>query len=293
MKIEALRRTNRLFDLSVLGKDGALGVIEDALVGLDHWVLRYLVMRTEVSGRRVLLSPLLLGGLESATGRLEVALFSEEVEAIPPADPVKPVTRRQELEYNRYFCIPDYWVDGNLWGAEETAAKLASRLRRQQLRRQQREPGGPAAGSEKARSTAVDAPKHDALKYGASRPETGGGPSRRGEESLLLRASALYEFEARCGDRGVGTVQDLMFEAETLSIRYLVLELDRGLLRRGKKILLPLLWVSEIRRQEKQLPLRLPAQALLDAPDYSPGEPITRAYEKNLILHYNSLEYKL
>jgi hypothetical protein len=275
MKIEALRRTNRLLDISVLGKDGALGVIEDALLDLDHWALRYLVMRTEASGRQVLLSPLLLGGLESPADRLEVALFSEEVEAMPPADPSKAVTRKQELEYNRYFCIPDYWVDGNLWGAEDTVSKLASRLRRQQP-----EPDGSRPGGEKARNTPVDAPKHD-------------GEAGQGDESLLLRIGKLCAFEARCGDHVVGTVQDLLFEVETLSIRYLILELDRGLLRRDKRVLLPLLWVAEVRRQQEELPLRLPAQALLEAPEYSPGEPITRAYEKNLILHYNSLEYKL
>jgi len=252
MKIEALRRLNRLNELPVMGKEGQLGVVEDALLGLDHWVVRYLVMRARASGRLVLLSPLLLTSrLESAADSLRLPLFAEEVEAIPPLDPRKPVSRSQELEYNLYFCIPDYWAGGGLWGHEETAVALAARLRRDQ------EEGEAAA------------------------------------RSRLLRVGELYGYEVRSGARDVGRVQDLLFEAGSLSIRYAVLELDRGPLRPDKRVLLPPLWVEAADREGSSLSVRLPAEALTEAPEHRPGEPITRAYEENLLLHYNSLEYEV
>jgi hypothetical protein len=112
MKIETVRRLNHIKALPVIGKEGQLGELRDAFFDLDAWVIRYLVMVARSNGREVLLSPLLFGDLDDSTDRLILSLFDEEIEAIPPLDLGRPVSREQELAYDLYFCIPDYWVDG-------------------------------------------------------------------------------------------------------------------------------------------------------------------------------------
>jgi len=268
MKIEALRRLNRLNSVPVLGKEGQLGELQDAFFDLDGWVVRYLVMIARSNGREVLLSPLLVRELDAPGDRLLLPLFDEEVEAIPLMDLGKPVSRRQELAYNRYFCIPDYWVDGAAWGSDETPTELASRLR-----------------SEHSESLAL----LEDLR--ASSSAAGPGRQEEGEElvgSRLVRVRELYDFEARCGAVAVGRPRDLLFDIETLSIRYLVLELDPVTMHTGKKLLLPPQLVAGVDRAARQLVTRLPREALAEAPEYKPGEPVSHAYEKALMLHYDS-----
>ena len=109
----------------------------------------------------------------------------------------------------------------------------------------------------------------------------------------MIRARELYGYEAHSGDQLVGRPVDLMFDIEDLSIRYLILDLTPGRQEESKKLLLPLPWILRVEREAGRLLLRLPAEAVAHAPEYRPGEPITHAYEKNLVLHYNSLEHKV
>jgi hypothetical protein len=273
MKIETVRRLNHIKALPVIGKEGQLGELRDAFFDLDAWVIRYLVMVARSNGREVLLSPLLFGDLDDSTDRLILSLFDEEIEAIPPLDLGRPVSREQELAYDLYFCIPDYWVDGAAWGTERTPSRFASRLRSSHSQA--------AAVIEDLRGSPAVSQEPPPVPHAAGRAED---PA----QSRLLRGCELYELQARCENVRAGRPVDLLFDPETLAIRYLVLELSPETMHTEKKLLLPQPLIAGVSREARRLEIRLRPEVLAGAPEYKPGEPVTRAYEKNLRQHYGA-----
>ncbi len=125
-----IRSLTALKDATIEGKEGELGSVLDACFDREQWVIRYLIMTTDnwLAGRHVLVSPLLLRGVDWEEGTVNLPLYREEIEAIPEVDPGAPVTRRQEKHYNRYFCLPDYWKGQGIWGEERSPAELAAWL---------------------------------------------------------------------------------------------------------------------------------------------------------------------
>ena len=83
-----LRSLNTLLGSSLQARDGEIGRVRDVLFHDRSWLVRYLVVDTEtwLSGRRVLLSPVIAHppGLE---GRMwKVALTREQVQNSPGID---------------------------------------------------------------------------------------------------------------------------------------------------------------------------------------------------------------
>jgi hypothetical protein len=114
--------------------------------------------------------------------------------------------------------------------------------------------------------------------------------SNGGGDSFLLSASHVQQYALECSDGEVGVVGDFLWNPQSFAIRYLVIDIGR--LLSGKSILLSPLWITELDREAEKISVELPKNAMQEAPAYERGEPITPAYEKNLMSHYNALEYK-
>ena len=118
-------------------------------------------------------------------------------------------------------------------------------------------------------------------------------PRSRGdgeEESYLLRGSELQDYSIQSPSGTAGSVDDFLWNPETYAIRFLVIEVG-GLLS-SKKTLLSPLWITRLDREGKKLRVELPKEAIEKAPAYQTGEPLTPAYERNLMSHYNDLAFK-
>ena len=107
---------------------------------------------------------------------------------------------------------------------------------------------------------------------------------------MKLSASHVQQYTVECPDGQVGAVSDFLWNPQSYAIRYLVVDIGR--LLSGKSILLSPLWITGLDREAEEISVELPRNALQEAPAYERGEPITPAYEKNLMSHYNTLEYK-
>jgi hypothetical protein len=110
------------------------------------------------------------------------------------------------------------------------------------------------------------------------------------EESYLLRGSELQDYNIQSPRGTAGSVEDFLWDPETYAIRFLVIHIG-GLLS-SKKTLLSPLWITRFDREGKKLQVELPKEAIEKAPAYQMGEPLTPAYERNLISHYNGLAFK-
>jgi hypothetical protein len=251
MRIRSFRSFSALKGLTVVDRDGEAGTIQDAYFDNLRWVIRYLLLDHRISGKSVLISPLIIDDIHWPQHRIWLRLYDEELEAVPAVDTAKPITREQEETYNEYFFIPDYWEGDSLWGENQTPGEFGTWLRSQQ-----------------------------------HKSDTDGGG-----ESYLLSASDVQQYDLETPQGTAGTVGDFLWTPETFAIRYLVV--DIGTLAAGrKKVLLSPLWIKDLDRHLKKFFVDLPKTALEESPLYQMGEPITPAYEKNLMSHYNALEYK-
>jgi hypothetical protein len=110
------------------------------------------------------------------------------------------------------------------------------------------------------------------------------------EKSYLLSGSEMKEYSLQCPQGTIGGVEDFLWNLDNFAIRFLMI--DVGGFLSPKKTLLSPLWVTSVNRGEQELGVELPKDAIENAPAYEAGEPLTPAYERNLMSHYNDLQYK-
>ena len=115
-----LRAVNDLKGCSIGATDGSIGEIDDLYFDDQHWTVRYLVVDTSgwLTGRRVLVSPWSVRGINLSDKTLAVNLTRQQVESSPSVDTEQPVDRRYEMEYSRYYGYPYYWTGPYAWGPE-------------------------------------------------------------------------------------------------------------------------------------------------------------------------------
>ena len=75
-------------------------------------------------GRKVLISPMMLGEPDWATRRFQVELTRQQVENSPPLEIDTPVSRQYEILYSRFFGTASYWGGANLWGSHPSPSLL-------------------------------------------------------------------------------------------------------------------------------------------------------------------------
>lgn len=93
-------------------RDGFIGHVSDALVDLDDFVVRYLVVDTRnfLPGRQVLISPDWVSSFGWADKEVRVDVTREEVKAAPEFTPDMTVTRDFEHMMHRHYGRTPYFL---------------------------------------------------------------------------------------------------------------------------------------------------------------------------------------
>lgn len=114
--LHVLRRIQALKSLALHAKDGDMGEFREVYFDDSSWKVRYLVVETShwLIGRRILLTPEVLGSIHEEKWTLQVELTREQIEASPSMDMIKPISRQQEEEYHRHYSWLSYWRSGLL-----------------------------------------------------------------------------------------------------------------------------------------------------------------------------------
>ncbi|MFT3870678.1 MAG: PRC-barrel domain-containing protein [Nibricoccus sp.] len=86
-------------------------MVRDVFFDDEHWMVRYFVVNTSswLVGRKVLILPHSLRGIDNFNRTLAVDLTREQIKKSPDIDTHQPMSRAQELRYHRYFGFPIYW----------------------------------------------------------------------------------------------------------------------------------------------------------------------------------------
>ncbi len=121
-----LRNASAVSNYVLLARDGEIGRCKDFLFDDKKWAIRYMVADTGkwLPGRKVLISPMMLGEPDWATRRFQVELTRQQVENSPPLEIDAPVSRQYEILYSQFFGTASYWDGKNLWGSHPSPALL-------------------------------------------------------------------------------------------------------------------------------------------------------------------------
>ena len=96
-----------------------------------------------------------------------------------------------------------------------------------------------------------------------------------------------YEIHAVDGE--IGHVEDFIFDDETWTIRYLIIDTRKWW--QGKHVLISPRWIERISLSESKVIVNLSRETIMQAPEYSEESLFTREYETVLHQHYNRRGY--
>ncbi len=121
-----LRNVKAVINYVLLAQDGEIGRCNDFLFDDEKWTVRYMVADTRkwLPGRKVLISPLMLGEVDWAARQIQVELTRRQIENSPPLEIDAPVSRQYEIIYGQFFDTASYWGGGNLWGRHPSPSLL-------------------------------------------------------------------------------------------------------------------------------------------------------------------------
>lgn len=231
---------------SVAATDGELGHVDDMYFDDQKWAIRYVVIDTGgwLNGRKVLVSPAAVAAIVvGATGKpkLSVDLTREQIQNSPSIDTAKPVSRQNEIEFNRYYDYPYYWTGPYLWGYTVLPAFFESKPfedpERQELR---------------ARMEAEQARADPALR---STVEIGG-------------------YKVRTADGATGHVDDLLFDPASWKIE--LIAVDTRDWWPSKHVLIAPSRISSVDWTTSSIIVNVTRQQLDESPEYEPGKSTVR-----------------
>jgi hypothetical protein len=103
-----LQSVRDLAGYRIQAADGEAGRVADFLAQTDGWGIRYLVVETRkwLPGRKVLISPAWVTGMDGPERLLRVALKREEILSSAKFDPSAPVNRESEVQLYDYYGRP-------------------------------------------------------------------------------------------------------------------------------------------------------------------------------------------
>ena len=237
----------------ILAVDGDIGKLDDFYFDDQSWSIRYAVVNTGhwLLGRRVLLSPAVLGDADEEEKELSVGLAREQIENSPPVYSDRPVSQQEEIELQRYFGWPAYW--GTDAGFAAPAGLWAL----------------PAAP----------------LGAAAEKPE----PRQREGNPHLRSVREVEGYHIHGSDGEIGHVEDFIVDDEQWVVRYGLVNTRNWW--PGKKVIVAISWIGKVDWAERAVSVDLCREEIRNSPEFDLSRPVNREYERKLYEHYRRPGY--
>lgn len=236
-------------------QDGQIGKVSDAYFDDVEWACRYVVVKTGswLNQREVLLTPHAVDRIDWGQAAIDVALTRQQIQRSPPLDADKPVSRQNEIDYFDYYGYPYYWAGPHVWGPYPTAMPLSSKS---------------AEALDSVAKVEIERREREREKF---------DPHLRSANEV-----AGYKLEAR--DDSVGAVEDLLFDEQDWTIRFLVVDTRKWL--PGRHVVVPVGCVDRISWDERAVFVELSRDDVRNSPEYHPDAQLTPEHEAVLYAHY-------
>ena len=245
-----LRSINSLNRYTIHATDDDIGHVHDFYFDDESWAICYLVADTGtwLPGRKVLISPAVLGRPNWKSEKFPVGLTKDQVKNSPDIDRIKPASRQQEVQLHKYYDWPPYWsptrqVTSEYLHTTRSQTGIPSRLL-QELEMVEHHP-----------------------------PET-----------TLRSAKEVMGYHIQASDGEIGHVEDFMADESNWIIRYMVVDTRNWL--PGRKVLVPPERIETVAWDEKKVFVNMSQVDIENSPEYDPSGSIERHYERRLYDHY-------
>jgi len=106
---------------------------------------------------------------------------------------------------------------------------------------------------------------------------------------MLIEASDLKGFKITATDGSIGTVTDFLFDDESWTLRWIVVETGTWL--SGRKVLLPVSVLGHPDIDARSFPVRLTMAKVKDSPAIDTNEPVSRQHEERMYGYYSMSPY--
>jgi uncharacterized protein YrrD len=245
------RSINSLTGFSMGAVDGEIGEVKAFYFDDHSWIIRYLVVETGswLAGRKVLISPFALTGVDMENETFPVNLTREQIKNSPDVDTEMTVSRQEELNlYNHYGWPYDNVTGMGFYGGWGFAGMIDARV-----------------------------PLEDqiAIQNMQEHPEDANLRSNKEVKGYTIHAV----------DGEIGDVEDFIIDDESWVIHFIVV--DTGKWLPGKKVLISPKWISEIKWATSEVFVAHTIDAVKNSPEYDPEAALQEVYETTLNEHYN------
>ena len=246
-------KTSDIEGLSLHATDGDIGHMEDFYFDDHNWTVRYLVVNTGnwLLGRRVLISPVVVGDIKINEKKVYVSLSRKKIEESPDIDTNQTVSRLMEQEFYNYYGWPYYWDGSSVWGPGMYPSSLLAVEK-------QEESEPPDLKSEE-------------------------------KETHLRSIKEVHGYMIQAENGHIGHVEDFLVHEKTWTIQYIVVDTRNWL--PGKKVLVAPDWIEEVSWAASQVKVDLTREKIKQAPEYDVSKPLTRELENKLYEYYSKEKY--
>ena len=237
-------------------RNGEIGTVKDFYFDEEQWVVRYLVVKTGsfLSRKRVLIGTAAIRKPDWEKETFPVELTKKEVENAPDTDLDKPLSRQYEETLHKYYGWVPYWPPRTFYGYvpyEDEHTVAVGEEDEPELEEKRKETAKEASGF-----------KHPHLRS----------------------FNEIEGYELHAEDGQIGHAEDLVIDAPSFSVRYLVVDTRTWL--PGKKVLIAPEWIKHICWAEEQVKLAMTMEKVKNSPEYDQGKDITREFEEKMYAYY-------
>jgi hypothetical protein len=106
---------------------------------------------------------------------------------------------------------------------------------------------------------------------------------------MLLSIKGLSDYKIEATDGNIGHVYSFLFDDQSWTVRYLVV--DTGIWLPGKRVIIPPSVLGKPEGRAKIFPVELTKNQIEDSPDIDADKPVSRQQEIKLHKHYNWIPY--
>ncbi len=227
-----LQSIKQLYGDKLGASDGEIGHVKDFYFDDESWVVRYVVADTGswLTGRLVLISPYAFGNPHEAGKVLAVNLTRKQIENSPSIEAHKPVSRKYEEDYYRYYGFPCYWQGDGLWGISSfpIMALPPEPLPEEQLNR--------------------------------ARPQT----AAERADAHLRSMQTVNGYHIQASDGTIGHVCDFLMDGKSWAVRQLVVKTGHRF--SGKEVEIPVTQVDRISYDESAIFVNVTSHAVESSP---------------------------
>jgi sporulation protein YlmC with PRC-barrel domain len=103
-------------------------------------------------------------------------------------------------------------------------------------------------------------------------------------EQHLRSTKEVKGYEIRAEDGRIGHIEDFIFDEDSWTIRYLVV--DTGEWLSGKQVLIPPAWIKDISWSDAAVEVKATREQVEKSPVYDPTSPVNREYEIRFYDYY-------